>query len=395
MKSVCISKGKEKAVKNHHPWVFSGAISKTIGQPNQGEIVKIQDSQDQFLAFGYYNQSSKITVRAIEWNEKINIDDNWWKDKLTQAIERRKSLLISKETDSVRLIYSEADGIPGLIVDKYADYLVMQVLTAGVELQKNLITNHLNDLLKPKGIFERSDAKSRSLEGLKPSNGLLSGAIPPELLEIKENGLTFLVNIADGQKSGYFLDQRENRKLAANYAKGLSILDCFCYSGGFSLNAHKAGAKSIMSIDSSALAINTLKQNYKANHIAFDQNNLIEADVNNTLRRFQTEKREFDFIILDPPKLAPTRATVEKAQRAYKDLNLQALKLLQPGGLLATFSCSGGIDIDLFKQIISWAALDAGKELQIIEQFTQPSDHPIRASFPESEYLKGLLCRVI
>ncbi|SMO58250.1 class I SAM-dependent rRNA methyltransferase [Solitalea koreensis] len=395
MKSVRISKGKEKAVKNHHPWVFSGAINSAIGQPNQGEVVKIINSADQFLAYGYYNKSSKITVRAIEWNEETKIDDNWWKDRITQAITRRKSLLTLEDTDSVRLIYSEADGIPGLIVDKYADFLVMQVLTAGVELQKKLITDHLYALLKPKGIFERSDAKSRSLEGLKPSNGLLAGEMPPELLEINENGLTFLVNIADGQKSGYFLDQRENRKIAAKYAKGLSVLDCFCYSGGFSLNAHKAGAKSIVSIDSSALAIKTVKQNYKANQITFNENDLIEADVNATLRRFQTEKREFDFIILDPPKLAPTRATVDKAQRAYKDLNLQALKLLQPGGLLATFSCSGGIDIDLFKQIISWAALDAGKELQIIEQFNQPSDHPIRTSFPESEYLKGLLCRVI
>lgn len=395
MKTLQLKAGKDKAVRQHHPWVFSGALENIKNQPSQGEIVKLVNSKGEFLAYGYFNDQSKIMVRAIEWNEQESVNDNWWKNKLEKAVKRRVDLFNSTDTDSFRIVYSEADGLPGLIVDKYADYLVVQILTVGIEAHKEIIINSLNELLKPKGIYERSDASARSLEGLKASNGLLKGTEPEEFTEIKENGLTFVVNIADGQKSGYFLDQRVTRKIVGNYCKNLQVLDCFCYAGGFTLNAKKAGAKSVISVDSSSLAIDMVKRNHEVNGISFKDEELVRGDVNTTLRRFLQEKKKFDLIILDPPKLAPNRSAVDRALRAYKDLNLQALKILEPGGLLATFSCSGGIELSMLKQAVAWAALDAGKEVQFIEQFIQPADHPVLASFPESEYLKGLLCRVL
>ncbi|POY36902.1 class I SAM-dependent rRNA methyltransferase [Solitalea longa] len=395
MKTLQIKAGKDKAVKQHHPWVFSGALETIKQNPEQGEIIKLVNAKNEFLAYGYFNNLSKIMVRAIEWNEETQVDDQWWKEKIKASVNRRQHLLNSKDTNSFRLIYSEADGLPGLIVDKYADHLVVQVLTVGIEVRKQLIAEYLFELVKPTGIYERSDATARSLEGLKASNGLLIGIEPAEFTEITENGLKFVVNIADGQKSGYFLDQRNTRKRVADYAKELNVLDCFCYAGGFTLNAKKAGAKSVMSVDSSALAIDMVRRNHKANDITFLEDELIKGDSNNTLRRFQEENRNFDLIILDPPKLAPSRSAVDRALRAYKDLNLQALKLLGKGGLLATFSCSGGVELGMLKQAVAWAALDAGKEVQFIEQFGHPEDHPILASFPESEYLKGVMCRVI
>ncbi|UKJ07570.1 class I SAM-dependent rRNA methyltransferase [Solitalea lacus] len=395
MKTLQLKAKKDKALCQHHPWVFSGALEPIKHQPESGEIVKLISAKGDFLAYGYYNQNSKISVRAIEWNEEIKVNDGWWKEKIESALKRRKHLSAAKNHDSYRLIYSEADGLPGLIVDKYADYLVIQVLTVGIEVRKQLIAETLFDLLKPIGIYERSDATARSLEGIKTSNGLLLGTEPPEFTTIIENDLKFVVNIADGQKSGYFLDQRTTRKRVAAYAQNLNVLDCFCYAGGFTLNAKNAGAKSVISVDSSALAIEMVRRNHQANDIPFSEEELIKGDANTTLRRFQQENRAFDLIILDPPKLAPSRSMVDRALRAYKDLNLQALKLLKKGGLLATFSCSGGVELSMLKQAVAWAALDAGKEVQFIEVFGQPEDHPILASFPESEYLKGLMCRIV
>ncbi|MCO4293394.1 class I SAM-dependent rRNA methyltransferase [Solitalea sp. MAHUQ-68] len=395
MKTLQLKAGKDKAVKQHHPWVFSGALETIKQTPDQGEIVRLINSKNEFLAYGYFNKLSKIAVRAIEWVEELEVDDQWWKGKIKASIDRRQNLLTSTDTNSFRLIYSEADGLPGLIVDKYADYLVMQVLTVGTEVRKQLIASYLFELLKPTGIYERSDATARSLEGLKASNGLLIGKEPQEFTEITENGLKFVVNIADGQKSGYFLDQRNTRKRVSDYANGLNVLDCFCYAGGFTLNARKAGAKSVTSVDSSALAIDMVRRNHQANGIDYSENELVKGDSNATLRRFQEENRNFDLIILDPPKLAPSRSAVDRALRAYKDLNLQALKILKSGGLLATFSCSGGVELNMLKQAVAWAALDAGKEVQFIEQFGHPEDHPILASFPESEYLKGVMCRIV
>lgn len=395
MIKIYLHKGKEKPVRQHHYWIFSGAIHNKNGDPENGSIVEVCDSEGGFLAYGYYNSNSKIVVRLLEWEKATVINDHWWKEKIQNALKRREDLFKDNLTNSFRLIYSEADQLPGLIVDKYNDYLVCQFLTLGIDVRKNLVIDILSDLLNPTGIYERSDAAGRTLEGLNNTNGLLKGIPPTSPIKILEDGLTFLVNIEDGQKSGHFLDQRENRKILSSFVKNKTLLDCFCYSGGFSVYAYKEGAKTITCIDSSTLAIKSVAENFKCNAFEMQNVELIEHDVFDFLRQAKQQEKHWDVIILDPPKLAPTRRSIEKAQRAYKDLNLQALKLMRPGDLLATFSCSGAIAIDLFKQIIAWAATDAGKEVQIIHQFCQPADHPINISFPESEYLKGLLCRVI
>ncbi len=395
MIQVNLAKGKEKPVKHHHSWVFSGAIAKVIGQANNGDIVRVNDNNGQFLAYGYYNQASKITVRLLSWSESETIDKDWWFEKIKKSIERRNEGIDFNTTDSYRLIFSEADELPGLIVDKFQDYLVCQFLTLGIDQRKQIIIDALVQILQPKGVYERSDAAARTLEGIAVSNGLLYGTIPNEPILIKENNLHFLVDVNEGQKSGYFLDQRENRAYLANFAKGKTVLDCFSYSGGFSLYAKNAGAKNVTSIDSSALAMETLRSNYEANQMAFASEQLIVADVFQYLRNANAENLHWDLIILDPPKLAPSRKSLPRAERAYKDLNMQALKLMKEGDLLATFSCSGSLTLEHFKQILAWAAVDAGKELQFIHEFGQPIDHPVRSAFPESFYLKGLLCRVI
>ncbi len=395
MHKVFLLKGKEKPVLQRHNWVFSGAIARAEDGIQKGDIIELCDAQNNFLAYGYYNQDSKINVRLLEWNKNNIVDNNWWYKKIEAAIELRKSLINSDDTDSMRLVFSEGDSLPGLIVDQFKDYFSVQFLTAGVDARKEIICDILEKLVHPKGIYERSDAAARSLEGLPKTNGLLRGELPPDDLVIKENGLMFYTNIVDGQKSGYFLDQRENRKKVAKYCKGKKVLDTFSYTGGFSINAIKAGAQEVTSIDSSSLASEYLKKNCELNQITYDNEQVITADVFQFLRDAKKESSNWDVIILDPPKLAPNRQSIPKAERAYKDLNMQAIALLEPGQLLVSFSCSGAISLDHFKQIIAWAAKDTGKEVQFIEDLSQPFDHPVRAAFPESLYLKGVIARIL
>lgn len=394
MNKIILHKGKDKAAWQLHPWVFSGAISKVVGRIQPGEVVSVYNIDDEFIAYGVYNNTSRVAVRLLEWNPANEIDEQWWRKRVKKAVQNREHLL-SSDNDSVRLIFAEADFLPGLIADKYADFISIQVHAVGVENVKAIIVDELVNLLSPKGIYERSDLKSREYEGLKDANGLLWGELPPEFVDIVENGIHYRVNIIDGQKSGFYCDQRDNRLLTAQYVKGKRVLDCFCYSGGFTLNALRNGAIEVVSVDSSALAIETLKDNIVYNKFDASLHKAIQSDVNKYLRNLGEQNEKFDLIVLDPPKYAPSRSTLEKASRAYKDLNRRGLMLLKSGGLLATFSCSGAMDIDTFKQVLAWAALDAGKEIQFIRQFSQPEDHPVRASFPEGEYLKGLLVRVV
>jgi 23S rRNA (cytosine1962-C5)-methyltransferase len=257
-----------------------------------------------------------------------------------------------------------------------------------------VIIGELQRLLKPESIFDKSDSGSREHEGLQTSNIALTPNQPPENVQVKENGILYNINIAEGQKSGFYCDQRDNRKILAAHTKGKKVLDCFCYTGGFTLNALRNGAASVTSVDSSALAIETLKENIKLNQLDIAKHTAVQSDVNKQLRVFREQEEKFDVIVLDPPKYAPSRSALDRASRAYKDLNRLAMLLLNNGGLLATFSCSGAMDMETFKQVLAWAALDAGKQVQFIYQFCQPEDHPVRSSFPEGEYLKGLLCRV-
>ena len=394
MFDVILKKGKEKAVLHRHPWLFSGAIERVKGKPANGDIVRLLSDKGDFMAYGFYNDRSRVALRLLEWDEAVEINEDWYRKKVAVAVSSRGNILEDKFTNTCRLIFSEADYLPGLIVDKYADYLAVQVLTSGIENVMPVIIDELQKLLKPEGIFDKSDANSRAHEGLETVNQVLAGKHPPELVKVIENGITYGINIAEGQKSGFYCDQRDNRRIVADHAKGKKVLDCFCYTGGFTLNALKSGASSVTGVDSSALAIETSNKNIALNKLDAAKYTAVQSDVNKQLRAFREQDEKFDLIVLDPPKYAPSRSALDKASRAYKDLNRLAMYLLEPGGLLATFSCSGAMDIDTFKQVLAWAALDAGKEVQFIYQFCQPEDHPVRASFPEGEYLKGLLCRV-
>ena len=394
MIDIILKKGKEKAAILRHPWIFSGALDKIKGKPANGEIVAVWSASQEFLAYGYFNDQSRVALRLMEWDQNVTIDEAWYTQRLEKAIASRAHLL-NENTNTCRLVFSEADLLPGLIVDKYADFLSLQILSAGMETVKETIINILRSLLNPKGIFDKSDAGARKHENLEPEQGLLWGEEPPEFIEVKENGIVYHINIADGQKSGFYCDQRDNREILAAYTEGKSVLDCFCYSGGFTLNSLKAGASHVTSVDSSALAIETLQHNLKLNGFSEPMQTSIQSDVNKQLRVFKEENQKFDVVVLDPPKYAPSRSALDRAARAYKDLNRLGMMLLEPGGILATYSCSGAVDMETFKQIIAWAALDAGREVQILKQFHQPEDHPIRMSFPEGEYLKGLLLRVL
>ncbi len=395
MESIRLKKGKEKSVLHRHPWLFSGAIDQQPKEIADGDIVKLLSSDQKFLAYGYYNSRSKISFRLLEWDENKTIDLNWWKLKIDVAIDARKELINDKSCNCLRLIFSESDKLPGLIVDKFDTMLVVQVMTSGVEKVKNELFNYLKELLNPNLIVEKSDSPARVLEGLEPVNRIVFGDISDSSLIIIENNLKFSIDAGLGQKSGFFLDQRENRKILADFANGKNVLDCFCYTGAFSINALQAGALSVTGVDSSAFALNAFEENLTLNKFDEKDVTLIEQDVFNYLRTLDKEKSAFDLIILDPPKLAPSRSSVDKAKKAYKDLNLQALKILKPGGMLATFSCSAAVDLAMLKQLVAWAATDAGVDVQFVHYFSQPTDHPIISSFPESEYLKGILCKVI
>jgi len=394
MFEVILKKGKEKAVLHRHPWVFSGAIEKVKGSPANGDIVRLVNAKGDFMAYGFFNDQSRVALRLLEWNEHVVVDDTWFREKVATAVKSRANILADGTTNTCRLIFSESDYLPGLIVDKYADHLAVQVLTSGIEKVMPVIIDELNQLLKPESIFDKSDASSREHEGLQTSNVALTLASPPENVEVKENGIIYNINIAEGQKSGFYCDQRDNRKILASYTKDKKVLDCFSYTGGFTLNSFQNGAASVTSVDSSALAIETLRENIKLNNFDSSKHIAIQSDVNKQLRVFKDQEEKFDVIVLDPPKYAPSRSALDRASRAYKDLNRLAMLLLNEGGLLATFSCSGAMNMETFKQVLAWAALDAGKQVQFIHQFCQPEDHPVRASFPEGEYLKGLLCRV-
>ncbi len=393
MVSILLSKGKEKAVLQRHPWIFSGALQSIKGKPKNGELVQVCDFNGLFLAYGYYNDESRVAVRLLSWDQSVLPDEAWYRQRIQKAIASRKHLL-TENNDTCRLLFSESDYLPGLIVDKYGDYLAVQILTSGIEEMKPVILDELQKLTGVKGIFDKSDVKARAHDGLPETDGLLWGNLPPEFVEVKENGIRYHINIVSGQKSGFYCDQRYNRALLAQYVYGKSVLDCFSYSGGFSLNAMANGAEEVTAVDSSALAIETFYQNITLNGFNDRKHHAIQSDVNKQLRVFKANNEKFDVVVLDPPKYAPSRSALNKAARAYKDLNRLGMQVLKEGGLLATFSCSGAMDMETFKNIIAWAALDAGKEVQVIHQFHQPEDHPVRVSFPEGEYLKGLLCRV-
>ena len=394
MPSVKLKKGRDKSVNRKHPWIFSGAIDSVKNISTNGETVEIISSDGKLLGCGSYSSHSQISVRVLSFNPTDIIDKDFFQKRIENAVEFRKQIINAESTNAYRVINAESDYIPGLIVDKYSDFLVCQFLSAGSEYWKKDIVEILSNYFKPTGIFERSDVEVREKEGLHQSKGILYGNKTKELIEVMENGNKFLVDINLGHKTGFYLDQRDNRKLLEEYSSEKEILNCFSFTGGFSVYALKSGASKVVNVESSSEALFLAEKNFALNCIDSSKYENVQDDVFKYLRKLRDTKKQFDVIILDPPKFAESVSQIEKASRGYKDINLLALKLLKKNGVLFTFSCSGHIVPDLFNKIIADAATDAGREVHIFKYLTQSPDHTMLTSFPEGLYLKGLVCNV-
>jgi len=393
MVRVILKKNREDALIRHHPWIFSGAIERVEGELPVGATVTVCNAAGKSLALGAYSPASQIRVRLWSFDPQDLIDKRFFKYRLQAAIEARKDLAAS--SNAQRLVFSEADSLPGLIVDRYADVVVCQFLSAGADYHKPLILECLQELLPCRSIYERSDVSTRSKEGLNESSGLLIGEEPPEHVLIRENGLSYQVNIREGHKTGFYLDQRDNRAMVASLSGGREVLNCFSYTGGFGLAAMAGGAKSVINIDSSEQSLQMASNNAALNNMDSECFSVMAADVPSSLREMQNAQQSFDLIVLDPPKFIDNKQQIDRGARAYKDINLQAFKLLRPGGLLFTFSCSGLMPDRLFQKIVADAALDAQCQAQIIHHLTQASDHPVSLNFPEAAYLKGFCIRKV
>lgn len=393
--TVVLKPGREKPVLHRHPWVFSGAIARVEGHPGAGDSVVVADSEGQPLACGAYSGRSQIRVRIWTWNPDEAVGADFFRERVRRSCQRREELRAANHTTAYRIVNAESDLLPGLVADRYGGYMVVQFLTAGAERWRAEILEALVELERPDGVYERSDVDVRRKEGLRLAKGPLWGREPPDIVEILEHARRFLVDIKNGQKTGFYLDQRQNRRAVARYAADREILNCFCYTGGFSVYAGAAGALRIVNVDSSAEALALARRNMALNGLKIADDEYIEGNVFQVLRGYRDEGRTFDVVILDPPKFASSRAQVEAATRGYKDINLVAMQVLRPGGILVTFSCSGLVSPDLFQKVVFGASVDAGRDAQILERLSQASDHPVLLSFPESEYLKGLICRVL
>jgi len=390
--TIILKPGRDESLQRHHPWVFSGAVSEVKGNLSTGQTVNVCAFDGTWIASGAYSPHSQISVRVWSFTPGETITELFFRKQLEYAIAARSPLLEGGDLTACRLVNAESDGLPGLVVDRYNDFLVCQFLSSGAAFFKDVIVHQLADITHAKGIFDRSDTDTRTLEGLEPSVGTLWGEDPPELIEIKEHGMHFLVDVRRGHKTGFYLDQCENRMAVKEFSKGAEVLNCFSYTGAFGLAALKGGALQVTNIESSPDAVALGLTNAGLN--GMDQKFLtIEDDVFLVLRSLRDADKKFDLIILDPPKFAASAKQVAGASRGYKDINLLAFKLLKPGGTLFTFSCSGHITVDLFGKIVADAALDAKREAQIIRRLGQSSDHPVRLAFPEGSYLKGLICK--
>jgi len=392
MKSLHLKPGRDKSVRRRHPWIFAGAVERVDGAPASGETVLVK-AAGQPLALAAWSPRSQIRARVWSFDCSARVDEEFFSARIRQAIALRDSLPAAKHTNALRLVHGESDGLPGLVVDRYADVLVAQFLAAGAEFWREAILDALAETTGCEAVFERSDAEVRKLEGLEPRAGFARGDRQANRCPIVEHGLHFRVDVEQGQKTGFFLDQRENRQRVRALAEGREVLDAFCYTGGFSVAALAGGARHVTAVESSAPALQVARENLAANAIDESRISLQQADVFAFQRQLRDAGRGFDLVVLDPPKFAPGAAQAKNAARAYKDINLLALKLLRPGGLLATFSCSGGVPAELFQSIVAGAAVDAGVDAKILERFGAAADHPVALNFPEGDYLKGLLVR--
>jgi 23S rRNA (cytosine1962-C5)-methyltransferase len=429
MNTVTLRPSKEKSLLRRHPWVYANAIDRVDGKPAAGATVIVRAHDGRFLARAAYSPHSQIRLRAWSFDESEPIDHAFFKRRVQRAIAHRRSFV--ENTGAVRLIFGEADGLPGLIVDYYladaprglpltdeaskapsgpapatrlpdagdataaSGQIVCQFMAAGVEAWKEAIVAALVSATGCPNVYERSDVSIREKEGLEQTTGVLAGAEPAETLVASENGVRYHVDVRNGHKTGFYVDQRDNRALVQAYAADRDVLNCFCYTGGFSLAALKGGARRVVSIDSSGEALALARANVEANGFDPARAEWLDADAFRTLRRLVEEGERFDLVVLDPPKFAPAREHIDRAARAYKDINLSGFRLLRPGGLLFTYSCSGAIDADLFQKIVAGAAADARVDARILKRLGAGIDHPLLAAFPEGEYLKGLLLQIV
>jgi 23S rRNA (cytosine1962-C5)-methyltransferase len=390
---IFLKSGREKSLLRKHPWIFSGAVERVAGEPGTGQTVEVVDAAGGFLARAAYSPASQIRARVWTFARDEAVDAGFFRRRLERALASRRGLGLLDPRGACRIVFAESDGLPGLIVDRYADYMVCQFLSAGADRARDVIADLLLELCTPRGIFERSEASARRKEGLPSKRGVLRGDAPPAEIEVRLGNTNWLVDVANGQKTGAYLDQQRNRERVAELARGAEVLDAFAYTGGFAIAALTAGAASATLVESSAEALKTAQREAAANGVG-ERCRFVAASVFDELRSQRGDGRRYDLVVLDPPKFVHSAEQVGAGSRGYKDINMLGFELLRPGGLLATFSCSGHVDAALFQKIVAGAALDAGRDAQILERLSQPADHPIALEFPEGEYLKGLILRV-
>ena len=390
--AVVLKPGRDKSLRQRHPWIFSGAIASVRGEPQSGDTVSVVAADGRPLAQAAYSPHSQIRARVWTFDVDEAVDARFFAARISRSVAARAAMLDARNSGA-RLVHAESDGLPGVVADRYGEVVVLQLSSAGAERWRAAIVGALAAIPGVSCVFERSDAEVRELEGLPPRTATCSGRLP-DFVTFREDGLVYRADVAAGQKTGFFLDQRDNRRAVRALAAGRDVLNVFCYTGAFTLAALAGGAAHVTSVDSSAVALDEARANLAANaELPAERATWVAADAFATLRQMRDAARAFDLIVLDPPKFAPTAAHAARAARAYKDINLWALKLLRAGGLLATFSCSGGIDAALFRKIVAGAALDAGARASVIGRFGAAADHPVALAFPEGEYLKGLLIR--
>ncbi|OUL59639.1 class I SAM-dependent methyltransferase [Pseudoalteromonas ulvae] len=392
--AIYLEAGRDKALKRKHPWIFSKAIKKIKGKPGLGDTVDIYDANGNFLAVAAYSPHSQIRARVWSFEQNTSIDPAFFEQRIRRALDARQSVIKAGGLTGYRLVAAESDFLPGITIDKFDNYLVCQLLSAGAERHKGDIVMALRAIFPECHIYERSDVDVRKKEGLEPIVGVLHGEAPTAPVIIEENGLKIEVDIIGGHKTGFYLDQRDSRAALERFSEGNDVLNCFCYTGTFGLYALRGQCKSVINVDVSQPALDTAKRNVEINQLDLSKAEFVKQDVFKLLRQYRDEGRLFDTVVMDPPKFADNKAQLTGACRGYKDINMIAMQILKPGGTLLTFSCSGLMDQNLFQKVVADAALDAGKDLMIIERLNQAADHPISGPYPEGFYLKGLVCKV-
>ncbi|KKI48041.1 23S rRNA (cytosine(1962)-C(5))-methyltransferase RlmI [Obesumbacterium proteus] len=390
-----LAKGREKSLLRRHPWVFSGAVTRVEGNAASGETIDVCDFQGKWLARAAFSPQSQIRARVWTFDQQEAVDRDFFINRLQTAQQWRTWLAERDDLTGYRLIAGESDGMPGITIDRFQNFIVLQLLSAGAEYQRANLLAALQHCYPECSIYDRSDVAVRKKEGLPLAQGSVLGDEPPALLPIREHGMQILVDIKEGHKTGFYLDQRDSRLAARRFSANAKVLNCFSYTGAFAVSALMGGCEHVISVDTSQAALDVARQNVELNQLDLSKAEFVRDDVFQLLRKYRDEGRKFDLIIMDPPKFVENKSQLAGACRGYKDINMLAMNLLNSGGILLSFSCSGLMPIELFQKILADAAIDAGRDVQFIEQYRQAADHPVIASYPEGLYLKGFACRVV